>query len=125
MYLVTVNENRPEEICTRMREAGLEAKVGQGRGGWEGGWVRGDGRGIVCFGGLIGAKAIGNDDPSREAHFLLTFYFYLSIINLGGSHAQGPERSPVHPQVRSTWDGRGDAKRAWENEMKSKLTINV
>jgi len=37
MYLVTVNENRPEEICARMREAGLGAKVGQGRGGWE--WV--------------------------------------------------------------------------------------
>lgn len=40
MYLVAVNENRPEEICARMRKAGLEAKVrrgGLGRGwmGWE------------------------------------------------------------------------------------------
>lgn len=28
MYLVAVNENRPEEICAMMRKAGLQAKVG-------------------------------------------------------------------------------------------------
>ncbi len=52
MYLVAVNENRPEEICAVMREAGLQAKVGRMGGGRNGrvGLVRVDGRGmrIIC-----------------------------------------------------------------------------
>jgi len=78
MYLVAVNENRPEEICARMREAGLEAKVGrkEGRDG-VGGWTsslhlawfdKGSKDERVC---LL---------PSRETHAFHDSLFYILTL---------------------------------------------
>jgi hypothetical protein len=78
MYLVAVNENRPEEICARMREAGLEAKVGRkegrdGMGGWTSSlhlaWFdKGSKDERVC---LL---------PSRETHAFHDSLFYILTL---------------------------------------------
>ena len=72
MYLVAVQENRPEEILGRMRAAGLTAEVRCG------GWVGGGG---------------GDEGIVYSLMHLQPMY------NTGGSDAQGQERGPLHSQV--------------------------
>lgn len=87
MYLVVVQDNRPEEILGQMREAGLKAEVRTS--------VRAESssHGVVCGFGVGGWTVHGTGRSDVDS------VVYEHSPPTGAALPQGPERGALDPEV--------------------------